>query len=287
MKQRDNSAWILVLPAVLILAFVGIIPLIAVFNYAFFDIFTLKDRYWVGLEWFAELVQNSELYASLGRSLLFSALVVLVQFPLGIGVALLLPSGTRLTSLFLMILAVPLVIPWNMIPIIWLNLLHPEHGPITQAFMAFGTTFDYKFNPVHTWALILIVDTWHWIGLVAILAYSGLSSIPNDYYLAAQIDGASRWQTFWRIELPKMSGVLAMALLLRVMDSLMIYTEAFAINAGGPNDATAFLSLRLGEEINAFNYGPAAARSVLYFLIVLTLAWAFRYSLLRAQEPVR
>lgn len=287
MKQPDNSAWILVLPAVSILAFVGIIPLIAVFNYAFFDIFTLHDRYWVGLEWFAELVQSGELYASLGRSLLFSTLVVLVQFPLGIGIALLLPRGTRLTSLFLMILAIPLVIPWNMIPIIWLNLLHPVHGPIAQAFMIIGVSFDYKFDPVHTWALILTVDTWHWIGLVAILAYSGLSSIPKDYYLAAQIDGASRWQTFWRIELPKMSGVLAMALLLRVMDSLMIYTEAFAINAGGPNDATAFLSLRLGEEISAFNYGPAAARSILYFLIVLALAWAFRYSLLRAQEPAR
>ena len=72
-----------------------------------------------------------------------------------------------------------------------------------------------------------------------------------------------------------------MALLLRVIDSLMIYVEAFGINAGGPMGATAFLSLELGEEINAFNYGPAAARSVLYFLLVLSVAWLFRVAMQR------
>jgi glycerol transport system permease protein len=78
------------------------------------------------------------------------------------------------------------------------------------------------------------------------------------------------------IQLPKMKAVLSMALLLRFTDSFMIYIEAFRINAGGPNSATAFLSLDLGEEIQAYNYGPAAARSIIYFLIVVTVAWAFR-----------
>jgi glycerol transport system permease protein len=69
--------------------------------------------------------------------------------------------------------------------------------------------------------------------------------------------------------------VLLMAILLRFMDSFMIYTEAFPINAGGPNGATMFLAVDLGEEIKAFNYGPSAAQSVLYFLIVVTVAWTF------------
>ncbi len=108
-----------------------------------------------------------------------------------------------------------------------------------------------------------------------ILAYAGLASIPLPYRQAAAIDGASAWAVFRHIELPRITRALAIVLLLRCVDSLMIYTEAFTINAGGPGDATRFLTLELGEEIKGFSYGQAAARSTLYFLIVLAIVWAF------------
>lgn len=279
MRHENGIAWLMVLPAVVLLCIVGVVPLLAVLNFSFFDIFTLQDRYWVGLEWYSELVRSPALYQSLGRSILFTVIVLLVQFPLGIGFALLLRRGTYTSSFFLMVLAIPLVVPWNMIPILWLNLVNSEFGLIGQLLAESGGAFDYKFNAVHTWLFIVVMDTWHWIGLVAILAYSGLSNIAPAYLQAAAIDGASKWQIFRYIQLPKIKGVLMMALLLRVMDSLMIYTEAFAINAGGPDSATTFLSLALGEQITAFDYGPAAARSVLYFLLVLVVAWAFQLSL--------
>lgn len=283
MKTQSNAAWLFAIPAVSVLLLIGLIPIMVVFNYSLFDIFTLKDRYWVGLDWYRELVVSVDLYKALGRSVLFSALVVLIQFPLGIGIALMMRKGSILTTVILMLLAIPLVVPWNMIPIIWTTLVNPEFGALGQFFSWVGWNFDYKFNAVHTWLLILTVDTWHWVGLVAILAYSGRSSIPDTYFQAAVIDGASRRAVFWHIELPKMRPVLLMALLLRVMDSLMIYTEAFAINAGGPNGATTFLSLDLGEDIDAFNYGPAAARSIIYFLLVLLLAWNFRRMMQRTE----
>ncbi|QUJ76744.1 sugar ABC transporter permease [Sulfitobacter albidus] len=275
MPPPDNRAWILVLPALAVLVFVGLIPLISVINYSFFDIFTLKDRFWVGTEWYADLLRDPALWAALGRSALFTALVVFIQFPLGVGIALLLPRNALWGSVCVMVLAMPLVVPWNMIPGIWLGFVDVETGLAGRAMAALGIGFDYKFNAWHSWALILAMDTWHWVGLVAILSYSGLSAIPGAYYQAAAIDGAGRVQIFRHVELPRLTGVLMMALVLRVMDSLMIYTEAFGINAGGPDGATTFLALDLGEEIAAFNYGPAAARSVLYVLLVLTLAWAF------------
>lgn len=286
-KEQNNTAWLMILPAISLLATVGLVPLVAVFNYAFFDIFTLRDRFWVGPEWFAALVSEPGIYKSLLRSFFFSSLVILIQFPIGIGIALLLPKNSVLSGMALMLVAIPLVIPWNMIPIIWLNLLHPEFGVVTTVFEEIGWDFDYKFNAAHTYLLLVVVDTWHWLGLVVILAFSGLSSIQPSFYQAAEIDGASRWAIFRFIELPKMRGVLLMALLLRTLDSLMIYTEAFVINAGGPNNATAFLSLELGEEIAAFNYGPAAARSVIYFLFVLTVAWVFRIQMQRDQAVDR
>ena len=273
MQPYDNRVWWLLLPALILLGVVGALPLLAVINYGFHDIFTLQSVHWVGVEWFADIIGSSRFWASLGRSLMFSALVLAIQVPLGIAVALLLLTCGRWAIWGLMLCALPLVVPWNMIPMLWLGLVQPQTGLLGPWLAEVG--FDYKFTALHTWALLLVMDTWHWLGLVVVLAYAGLSSIPPAYRQAAAIDGASRIAVFRHIELPRIAGALAIVFLLRFVDSFMIYTEAFAINAGGPGDATRFLSIELGEEIKGFSYGQAAARAVLYFLIVLAVVWAF------------
>lgn len=275
MKPHDNRAWLLLIPAGLVMLVVGVAPLIAVFNYSFHDIFTLQDLHWVGLDWYREIVRSGHFHGSLARSLLFSALVLSIQLPLGVAIALWLTGAPRWRTPVLMLLALPLVVPWNMIPIMWLNLIG-KTGLIGQALAALDIPFDLRFNALHTWIVLILMDTWHWLGLVVILSFAGLSGIPADYYRAAAIDGASRAAIFRFIQLPKISGVLSIAVLLRFVDSFMIYTEAFRINAGGPNRATTFLTLDLGEEINSFTYGAAAARSMIYFLLVITAAWTFR-----------
>lgn len=273
MRPQHNRAWVLIAPAFLLLGVVGGLPLLAVINYGFHDIFTLRDVHWVGVQWFSDILGSDRFLASLGRSLLFSALVLAIQVPLGIALALLLLTCGRQAVWGLMLVALPLVVPWNMIPMLWLGLIQPETGLLGPGLSAIG--FDWKFTGWHTWTLILAVDTWHWLGLVVVLAYAGLSAIPPAYRQAAAIDGASRWAVFRFIELPRITGALAIVFLLRFVDSFMIYTEAFAINAGGPSDATRFLSIELGEEIKGFSYGQAAARATLYFLIVLAVVWAF------------
>ncbi|MCF1708186.1 sugar ABC transporter permease [Tabrizicola sp. J26] len=276
MKRQNNAAWLFLIPSAVILAFVGVVPLVAVFNYSFHDIFSLDQAYWIGSQWYEEIAGSQRFRASLARSLSFSALVISVQFSLGIWIALLLSRAPRYRTPVLMLMAVPLVVPWNMIPIMWLNLINPETGLVGRVFEALGIGFDYKFTALHTWILLIVMDTWHWLGLVVILVYAGLSGIPPAYYQAAAIDGASRLQVFRHVQLPRLAGVLSMALVLRFVDSFMIYTEAFRINAGGPSGATTFLALDLGENINGFSYGIAAARSVIYFLMVLAVAWVFR-----------
>lgn len=275
MKLQNNAAWLLMVPAVLLMGFVALFPLVAVVNYSFHDIFSLDRAFWVGTQWYQDIATTSAFWASLGRSALFSALALGVQVPLGIAVALMLRRlSARAAIAMLMVVAVPLVVPSNMIAGLWLALVRPE-GLIGSGFHAVGITFDYKFTAIHTWVLILVVDTWHWLGLVVIMAYAGLSAIPPAFHQAAAVDGASRLAVFRWIELPKIAGTMWIVLLLRLVDSLMIYTEAMAINAGGPMGATTFLSLELGEEIRAYNYGIAAARAMIDFLIVLTIVWVF------------
>lgn len=275
MKLHDNRAWLLMLPAVAVMGFVGLVPLVSVFNFSFHDIFSLENIHWVGADWYAEIVSSTRFYGSLARSLLFSAVVLTVQLPLGIAVALLLIRAGGLGKAMLLLTAVPLVVPWNMIPIMWLNLIDADTGIVGQMLVWAGIDFDYKFTALHTWILLVVMDTWHWLGLVVILAYAALSGIPQPYYQAAAIDGASRFAIFRYIQLPRIKGALGIVLLLRFVDSFMIYSEAFAINAGGPQGATTFLALDLGEDIKSFSYGPAAARSMVYFVLVLFAVWVF------------
>ena len=137
-----------------------------------------------------------------------------------------------------------------------------------------GIDYNYASNPLDAWLTVLLMDVWHWTPLVALLAFAGLRSIPDAYYQAAQIDGASRWAVFRFIQLPKMRGVLVIAVLLRFMDSFMIYTEPFVLTGGGPGNSTTFLSQYLTQKaVGQFDLGPAAAFSLIYFLIILLLSF--------------
>lgn len=277
--NKNQLAWILVSPSLLILLVVGGIPLLTIVNFSFLDVFSPGNEFWVGVDWYRELLGSQRLFNSLARSLLFSALILCVEIPLGIYLALCLPKRGIGVSICLICLALPLLVPWNMISIIWLAVINEQNGILGIALNSMGFHLDWKFNPVHTWLAIITIDVWHWTSLVTILCYSSLTTIAAPFYQAAAIDGATRFQVFRFIELPKMGQVLMMALLLRFMDSFLIYIEPFSFNAGGPNNKTMFLAMELGEEVAAFNYGPSAARSVIYFLFILCVAWSFNAAL--------
>ena len=142
------------------------------------------------------------------------------------------------------------------------------------ALLGMGIDYSYTGNAVHAWLTVLLMDVWHWTPLVALLGSAGLRSIPDAYYQAASIDGASKWDVFRYVQLPKMRGVLMIAVLLRFMDSFMIYTEPFVLTGGGPGNATTFLSQFLTQKaVGQFDLGPAAAFSLIYFLIILLMCF--------------
>jgi len=115
-----------------------------------------------------------------------------------------------------------------------------------------------------------------------LLAYAGLRAIPDAYFQAARIDGATAWAIFRYIQLPKMRGVLVIAVLLRFMDSFLIYAEPFVLTGGGPGNSTTFLSIYLVKlAVGQFDLGPAAAFSIIYFLIVLLFSFVFYQALQR------
>jgi glycerol transport system permease protein len=273
-KPYNNKAWFFILPVFLSVAFSAIVPLMTVVNYSVQDIISPEQSVFVGLEWFRAVMRDSELHAALLRQLIFSTCVLLVQIPLGVALALSMPSKGWKSSAALVILSMPLLIPWNVVGTIWQIFGRADIGLGGYALSRMGLDYNYASNSLDAWLTVLVMDVWHWTPLVALLAFAGLRSIPDAYYQAAQIDGASRWAVFRHIQLPKMRGVLVIAVLLRFMDSFMIYTEPFVLTGGGPGNSTTFLSQYLTQKaVGQFDLGPAAAFSLIYFLIILLFSF--------------
>jgi len=275
-KTVNQKAWFLVLPVLLLVGFSAVIPLMTVVNYSVQDTFGNNVFFEVGLEWFEEVLHSERLHDALGRQLLFTGIIMLIEIPLGIYIALHMPKGGVWSSVCLVLISLPLLIPWNVVGTIWQIFGRTDIGLLGHTLAAMGIDYNYTQDTFAAWITLIVMDVWHWTSLVVLLCYAGLQSIPSAYYQAAKIDQASKWNVFRYIQLPKMMGVLLIASLLRFMDSFMIYTEPMVVTGGGPGNATTFLSIDLVKmAIGQFDLGPAAAFSLIYFLVILLMSWAF------------
>ena len=275
-KPYNNRAWLLVLPVFALVALSAIIPIMTVVNYSVQDTFGNNQFFWAGTEWFENVLRSERFWNALGRNLMFSGIILLIQIPLGIAIALTMPKKGIWVPVCLVMMALPLLIPWNVVGTIWQIFGRADIGLLGYTLAALGIEYNYATNIFDAWVTIIIMDVWHWTSLVVLLCYAGLVSIPEAYYQAAKIDSASKWSVFRYIQLPKIRGVLIIAVLLRFMDSFMIYTEPFVLTGGGPGNSTTFMSIDLVKQaIGQFDLGPAAAMSIIYQLIILTVCYVF------------
>ena len=277
----DNRAWLFVVPVLLFVLFSSLVPMMTVVNYAFQDSMGQNSFFWNGPGWFQGLLDPStavgaRFQGALLRNFLFSSIVLAIEIPLGIAVALCIPKSGWRVGAVLVFIALPLLIPYNVVGTIWQLFSRTDIGLLGASLDRAGVPFNVTQNAGSAWAVIVLMDVWHWTSMVALLCYAGLKAIPDAYYQAARIDGANRWSVFRNIELPKLRKVLVIAMLLRFMGSFMIYTEPFTVTGGGPGEATSFLSIDLVKmALGQVDLGNAAAYSLVYNLITLTVCWVF------------
>lgn len=284
-KWTNQKAWLFVLPVAVLVAFNAIIPLMTVVNYSVQETFGDNTFFWSGVLWFEEILRSERFHASLMRQLTFTATILAIEIPLGVAIALAMPRGGVWAPVCLVLMALPLLIPWNVVGAMWNIFALPEIGLMGRGLNALGFDYNYTRQPEDAWFTLVLMDVWHWTSLVVLLTYAGLIAIPGAYYQAAKIDGASPWAIFRYIQLPKLKRVLMIAFLLRFMDSFMIYTEAIVLTGGGPGNATTLLSIDLVKiALGQFDLGPAAAMSLIYFLIILLISWLFYTVMTRDDE---
>ena len=275
-RTVNQKAWFLVAPVFILVAFNALIPLMTVVNFSVQETFGDNVFTWAGVDWFEQVLHSERFHGALLRQIAFSAIVLAIEIPLGLAIALTMPRKGPWVSVCLVLMSLPLLIPWNVVGSMWNIMALPDIGLLWKIIDFFGIEYNYTRQPVAAWFTIVLLDVWHWTSLVVLLCYAGLVSIPDAYYQAAKVDGARPWAVFRYIQLPKLRHVLTIAVLLRFMDSFMIYTEPVVLTGGGPGNSTTLLSIDLVKiALGQFDLGPAAAMSLIYFLIILLLSWMF------------
>lgn len=282
MHQRAQPYFYLA-PTLLVMGLCGVLPMGFVFFYSVNDTFAGNSFVFVGTTWFRQVLASSDFHNALIRSFGFSILVLTIQIPLGLYIALKLPKDGFLAAACIVLMAIPLLAPTIVVGYLWKMMVLPKVGLLYEFFAALGLLLNMNSVWV-SWAILLLMDTWHWTSLVVLLCYAGLRAIPDDYYRAAQIDGASGWAIFRYIQLPRLKLVLLIAILLRFMDSFIIYSEAYVMTRGGPGVSTTFLSHELIQTATIqFDLGEGGAMAVIYFAIVLAVS-AILFNVLVPQQ---
>ena len=272
MTQRP---WLFLTPTLIIMGLSALLPMMTVVNYSLHYIFAGSQAEYVGLANYSEVLHDPAFRGALLRQLAFSAAVLLVEFPLGLMIALAVPKKGWGATASLVLLGIPLLIPYNVVGIVWRLFTQSNIGVVPRLLALIGYEYNVSLRAVDAIATIFILDVWHWTPLVVLLCYAGLQAIPEAFHQAAQIDGASTWKTFRYVTLPKLRPVLTIGILLRLMDSFKIYSEPLLLTGGGPGNATTFLSLFVARKAESYELGYAGAASVIYLYIVIVLSYVF------------
>lgn len=265
--------WLLFLPSLALVLFNAFLPICTVISYSLHNYFPSVPAEFLGLEQYRRLLSDPDFLGSLIRGLLFSVECMAIEIPLGLGIALALPKKGWAGGVSLGLIAIPLVIPWMTVGLMWRLITQQVVGPMPFFFSKLGVAFDMS-KPVFAFQTVVLMDVWHWTPLVILLMSAGLTALPEEFYEAARIDGARSWRIFRYVTLPGLKSPLLVLLLLRFIDTFKIYDEVWVLTSGGPADTTSFLSIftvRLG--IGAFNLGYGSAVSLTFLYVVLTVCF--------------
>jgi multiple sugar transport system permease protein len=274
--------YLLLAPAVLVLLLLTIYPLI----YAVTVSLQTRAGVWT-LANFARLFGDRFFGVALLQTFVYTAAALIVEFALGLGLALLLDSQLRARNLFRALLLIPMMLPPVVVAVIWRLIYNPSFGAINGTLKGWGVDtahLTWIAGPAMALPAVILVDIWQWTPFMFLILLAGLQAIPQEPYEAAMIDGSSAWQTFRHITLPLLKPAILIALLLRTMDLLRIFDQIFILTQGGPGFATETISLYIYKTaFRFFDFGYAAAMSFVLLILVNFVSIGY-IRLLKRQE---
>jgi raffinose/stachyose/melibiose transport system permease protein len=278
-------------PALALMAVFVLWPVISAVRMSFYHWkgFGPMDE-WVGLNNYKLVLQDDVFTGAVIHNFTIVVLSLLIQLPLGLGLALLLNRRIRGRGLLRTIVFVPYVVAEVIAGVIWFQLLQPEYGVIDTVLTNIGITppeQGFLGTPSLALPTMFVVLTWKYLGLAVLLFLAGLQSVPDELYEAAQLDGASWWQTQRRVAIPLLGPTIRTWAFLSMIGSLQLFDMVWVMTHGGPANATTTMATYLVNQGTARgNYGIAGAASVVLFVVGLVTALIYQAFVLRRDTAV-
>ena len=272
------------LPAAVIFSVFFVVP---TFSSFFFSLtrWNLTDYEFIGLDNFANFFQEPALVVGLKNTLIYAVVTCGLKVVLGILLAQLLTSQIIARGFLRSVAFFPVLVSTIGVGLTFTVLMNPERGLINQALGVVGIDGPgWLTNPSLALFSIALVDVWKGVGLATVIYIAGLVSIPQEYYEAAEVDGASRWNIFRNIMLPLARPATATVITLSLIGGLRSFDLIWAMTKGGPGFASDVIASVIYKQYQAGFYGLSTAGSVVLFLVVTIIVVPLTWWLNRGEE---
>ena len=282
LRQQDaRTAWLLLIPSLLVILGVTLWPVISTFILSFFNAPTgiNQVRTFLGLGNYIDMLKDQTFWDTIGRTLYFTVVSVSLELAIGLAVAQLIhshPWGWQF-------MRISLIIPWAVPTIVngamWRWIYSADFGALNGLLMQLGLINHYVAwlsSTEMAMNLVIVADIWHTMPFVALVLQAALATLPEDLEEAAAVDGANAWQRFWQIRLPLLRPAILVALIVRTVDAFRVFDIVYIITSAGPAYKT--LTITYLTYLNSFSFGKQGTGAALSFLIsMVTIIMAFVY----------
>jgi raffinose/stachyose/melibiose transport system permease protein len=272
--------WFYLIPGLIYFIFF-VVPTFASFYFSFtrWDLFTST---WIGLKNYQTFFAEQALVTGLRNTLIYAVITSGVKVVLGMALALLLTSQIIARGYLRSVIFFPVLVSTIGVGLTFTVLMNPERGLINQ--MLGGADIGWLTNPNLALFSIALVDVWKGVGLATVIYIAGLVSIPTEYYEAAQVDGAGRWEVFRNIMLPLARPATATVITLSLIGGLRSFDLIWAMTKGGPGFASDVIASVIFKQYQAGFYGLSTAGSVVLFLVVTIIVVPLTWWLNRGEQ---
>lgn len=268
--------YVFTLPTIIFVLTMIVFPLVYTFQLSFFEWRLSRNvpREWVGLENYISLFSDERFLWAVLRTLLFTGAAVMLQVIIGVTIALFLSrefwGKNGVKTMFLL----PMVATPVAMALVWTLIYEPTIGIANLVLTNIGLPSLIWLGSESTALISLIlVDIWQWTPMIMLITIAGVSALPIEPFESVLVDGATKWQTLWKITLPLLRPTITVAILLRLIDALKTFDIIYATTQGGPGFSTETLNiLAYSYAFEYFHFGMASAILVLFFALILIIA---------------
>lgn len=291
-KRRQRELWfaaVLILPAILLLSLTIFVPLVKAILLSFTSYSLMApDQSWNNFANYKEILQSSDFYHSFKITLIYVAIVVVLDNIIGLIFAVLLNSNIKLRSFFRSIMMIPWAIPTIVSALIFMWIYQPDYGVLNYVLTSTGIISD-NINWLNSldFALpsVMVVAIWRQTPLVGVMYLAGMQSIPKSLYEAGRIDGANSFQMYFRVTLPLLVPVMLSVSLMMIVTNFQMFALFYTLTQGGPVDATKSLAILTYETaFGAYKLGLGATIGVIWMIVLFSFSMIYTYFMNKALD---